>query len=149
MFLFFPVLRRGSHTLTKAKLMQTFLFFPVLRRGSIFQYRIKSGTGFYSSPSCDGDLFAANNWPPHPVFLFFPVLRRGSLLMITRHGDIKFLFFPVLRRGSEQILKKLPPSSFYSSPSCDGDPCSFPPFVCVGFLFFPVLRRGSMMISTL
>ena len=141
-----------------------FLFFPVLRRGSCTGQYIKRSVGFYSSPSCDGDRRVivitiktdvsilprlATGINDHgsvrnkPEFLFFPVLRRGSPALRRVSGFLvsilprlatgimarsmalvpcMFLFFPVLRRGSlsmalTQALKK--------------------------FLFFPVLRRGS------
>ena len=58
MFLFFPVLRRGSFCSTRCTCLHMFLFFPVLRRGSIIA-PLSSSTS---------------------KFLFFPVLRRGSIV---------------------------------------------------------------------
>ena len=84
---------------------------------------------------------------------------------MTAQEISNILFFPVLRRGSVKRLLYIIISSFYSSPSCDGDrshsgDCRYPyvsilPRLATGinnvasqmygdqFLFFPVLRRGS------
>ena len=51
-----------------------------------------------------------------------PRLATGILLPIYAATYAKFLFFPVLRRGSNFKFKVNYTISFYSSPSCDGDP---------------------------
>ena len=149
--------------------IHAFLFFPVLRRGSKFPVAVRMFSSFYSSPSCDGDQRWGMSETPTKVsilprlatgiylslysfkrltFLFFPVLRRGSMDPMKLDKIVKFLFFPVLRRGSYHVNNFLSPYSFYSSPSCDGDP-SFRSHVSFSvFLFFPVLRRGSQYVNT-
>ena len=76
-FLFFPVLRRGSVPACTLLLICVFLFFPVLRRGSRRDQDKFAVISFYSSPSCDGDR-TLTGVSGIGLFLFFPVLRRGS-----------------------------------------------------------------------
>ena len=139
---------------------------PRLATGIIRIYLPRNQVCFYSSPSCDGDqryagcsirqtgfLFfpvlrrgsqQTHRMTRYSMFLFFPVLRRGSALTGTAASSGAFLFFPVLRRGSDTTLDWSSAVSFYSSPSCDGDPAPKTPRTRPYlFLFFPVLRRGS------
>ena len=140
MFLFFPVLRRGSldwNSTTKQQrfysspscdgdppqVLQTglilFLFFPVLRRGSKILCLRSTTQGFYSSPSCDGDLSIHYLFADH-MFLFFPVLRRGSVIL-TLILPIAVSILPRLATGIRVVEIFHLFISFYSSPSCDGD----------------------------
>ena len=52
-----PRLATGIDTICNLISNVVFLFFPVLRRGSVYRYTINSIKCFYSSPSCDGDLY--------------------------------------------------------------------------------------------
>ena len=122
-FLFFPVLRRGSQDQAGHRTDKGFLFFPVLRRGSILPTTQPHDRGFYSSPSCDGDPASWCRWSCAKVSIL-PRLATGIALAIALESEVKFLFFPVLRRGSLQRSSSSVIRSFYSSPSCDGDPAS-------------------------
>ena len=77
--------------------------------------------GFYSSPSCDGDLILGKI-SAVDEFLFFPVLRRGS---IKRPYVAKLKYVSILPRLATGISDfwggGIDLDSFYSSPSCDGD----------------------------
>ena len=100
LFLFFPVLRRGSGGAAAPLLIGSFLFFPVLRRGS----------GTLTGVSGIG------------LFLFFPVLRRGSTIPVKCFIHISFYSSPSCDGDRNSFAVNLLGRSFYSSPSCDGDP---------------------------
>ena len=141
MFLFFPVLRRGSYLLFNI-IDRKVSILPRLATGIILILHRIPLSGFYSSPSCDGDLEFQSTVLYRSVsilprlatgigvlgsvttglwFLFFPVLRRGSVVLSDPPVVMTFLFFPVLRRGSTFVSWYICCFSFYSSPSCDGD----------------------------
>ena len=142
-FLFFPVLRRGSDGSPVSNTDGGFYSSPscdgdhvhirhrLVCNVSILP-RLATGISAPSAESVDG------------VFLFFPVLRRGSVICESDDTPLmvsilprlatgiavadaaaavsEFLFFPVLRRGSLTLTSMYCLRSFYSSPSCDGDP---------------------------
>ena len=72
-----PRLATGIYSTSTTCTVLLFLFFPVLRRGSVEYTFPVRWSGFYSSPSCDGDL-VFDYRTSGKQFLFFPVLRRGS-----------------------------------------------------------------------
>ena len=141
-FLFFPVLRRGSLTSSSPALLDRFYSSPSCDGDPVYLPVGRNLERFYSSPSCDGDhaggvmitdqyvsilprlATGINNSMTGQAlyqFLFFPVLRRGSRSAPTFISSSEFLFFPVLRRGSLTDIQSITGTSFYSSPSCDGD----------------------------
>ena len=104
-----------------------FLFFPVLRRGSDSTFIKTFPTGFYSSPSCDGDHDAdilghicyvsilprlatgiQVGCKAHDQYRvsILPRLATGIRLRETLITGIQFLFFPVLRRGSARRARE-------------------------------------------
>ena len=120
-----------------------FLFFPVLRRGSKQVVCIWDKISFYSSPSCDGDqgnegygdekisFYSSPSCDGDPVRVFDTDGERVSILPRLATGILGFisdLFYfcvsilPRLATGiirlSEHFLRQM---RFYSSPSCDGD----------------------------
>ena len=119
-FLFFPVLRRGSADPSVKTTSTEFLFFPVLRRGSHSMSHQILHFSFYSSPSCDGD-------------------HSG----LTGQDVISVSILPRLATGINRQCMLIRTLCFYSSPSCDGDPDDPDVRSHCEFLFFPVLRRGS------
>ena len=182
-----PRLATGILAETDVKRVLVFLFFPVLRRGSTISchpmrllcfYSSPSCDGdprpsrsrallicFYSSPSCDGDhspilhrlapfrFYSSPSCDGDHVHIRHRLVCNVSILPrlatgIPVHPDTvnicKFLFFPVLRRGSIDWELEFAAVGFYSSPSCDGDPSASAASASAAFLFFPVLRRGSM-----
>ena len=122
---------------------------------------------FYSSPSCDGDPHYSRNCKsrivsilprlatgikslmesdPDYIVSILPRLATGISDVFAAVSLVPFLFFPVLRRGSDMENNTTNESSFYSSPSCDGDHhFDILTGACL-FLFFPVLRRGSQSV---
>ena len=76
---------------------------------------------FYSSPSCDGDRGLMYKGEFKYVSIL-PRLATGIDCILHLLSLRPFLFFPVLRRGSHVITSHQFFISFYSSPSCDGDP---------------------------
>ena len=100
MFLFFPVLRRGSHHQNKDNRPCKFLFFPVLRRGSTAPDTYLRSIHVSILPRLATGIKYGTKNVQKIMFLFFPVLRRGSIENSDLSWSEMFLFFPVLRRGS-------------------------------------------------
>ena len=100
---------------------------------------------FYSSPSCDGDHCCDLNFHRTQRFYSSPSCDgdRIEALMPTRK-DVSIL--PRLATGIVMFSLFIDVISFYSSPSCDGDLVNVTPLTVVKFLFFPVLRRGSFLL---
>ena len=142
-----PRLATGISDFIKDNDILTFLFFPVLRRGSHRTLYKKNETCFYSSPSCDGDRKCCPHYISNICFYsspscdgdpscrrqgrdrgvsILPRLATGINVCISDFSFSVFLFFPVLRRGSTISFNHILLGCFYSSPSCDGDRiCSF------------------------
>ena len=128
------------------KLMQfistVFLFFPVLRRGSIYPDHGGGLTCFYSSPSCDGDqcntasvcIFSVSILPrlatgieipfTDPLDVYVSILPRLATGIQTHQSTVEMTIVSILPRLATGIIKIMNFKffcSFYSSPSCDGD----------------------------
>ena len=169
-----------------------FLFFPVLRRGSNLSGKNFSIVSFYSSPSCDGDQLASSIKSTFSVSIL-PRLATG--IEIEQLWKFWMCFYSSPSCDGDPDCEGIYTESecFYSSPSCDGDPkikneklnilvsilprlatgietevndflwfeVSILPRLATGiemalrlsevdaFLFFPVLRRGSLQFLVL
>ena len=161
-----PRLATGIHISRRYASIVKFLFFPVLRRGSAAGLHVSRGDRFYSSPSCDGDPLCLNNRCRCGVSIL-PRLATGIGSITDLTPDMIVSILPRLATGIHVITSHQFFISFYSSPSCDGDPhtrltsnwnnVSILPRLATGitteifnsviikFLFFPVLRRGSFV----
>ena len=120
-----------------------FLFFPVLRRGSKSGHHITNALCVSILPRLATGIRSSASFFQSCLFLFFPVLRRGSLLRNILRIFRMFLFFPVLRRGS--WCSTLRPYSDVSILPRLATGINVTPLQSIYsvFLFFPVLRRGS------
>ena len=99
MFLFFPVLRRGSRGWACVRVLELVSILPRLATGISQTWCNHIKGSFYSSPSCDGDQYD----------LYSLICKEVSILPRLATG----IYVSMIRL---HILER-----FYSSPSCDGD----------------------------